>query len=304
MSSKRLSTVYGVALHGAYSGRCSYAGREVDAPAHDAPPVNFGNPPVVEVALGVQFAQPITTDARTLGQFWPLIQAEYPQLQQQGPLPPQIEEFGIPPQQPTIELLTEQPSPRHWFMTAASDRLVQVQPDRMLFNWRKTTPQADYPRYGELQPQFREHLERLLGLQGGPGEDEAQPTWVEVTYVNQVEADNPGQERLPLSDILTVVTKSAETASLPPLEQTALNQQYLIKDGAEPVGRLHLNAVPGFRTMDGVSVYTITLVARLKSPETSLSSAFSALDRGRAVVTEGFRDLTEPSMHERWEFKG
>jgi hypothetical protein len=45
---------------------------------HGVAPVTFRDPPVIEVALGVQFEGRITDDARTLGDFWPRIRDEYP----------------------------------------------------------------------------------------------------------------------------------------------------------------------------------------------------------------------------------
>lgn len=76
-------------------------------------PVTFDNPPVGEVALAVQFAQPATDDASTLGRFWPRIQNEYPQVQVQPSLPPMSEDFEAPltargmPSSPDVEGVLE-----------------------------------------------------------------------------------------------------------------------------------------------------------------------------------------------------
>lgn len=283
--------------------RRGYAGTAVEAsvPPFDASLVDFKCPPVVEVALGLQFSEPITSDARTLGRFWPTIQEEYPRLEQQPALPPQAEEFGSP-QAPTFEFISAPPPPRHWFLNPAGDWLIQIQPDRIMFNWRKTRDDAEYPRYAELRPQLRAHVDGLLALPDGPDAKGVTPTWVEVTYVNQVLA-RPGEELPRLADILNIVVDPPEGAVVPPLEHTTLIQQYFVKDDETPVGRLHLTAQPGVRNVDQVPLYTITLVVRLRPAEPTLDEAFTALDRGRAILVQAFRDVTKPSMHEQWEIE-
>ena len=41
-------------------------------------PVNFAHPPVGEVALAVQFSEPVVDELRAVGSFWPLIKDRYP----------------------------------------------------------------------------------------------------------------------------------------------------------------------------------------------------------------------------------
>lgn len=77
-------------------------------------PVTFDNPPVSEVALAVQFAEPATDDASTLARFWPRIQNEFPQVQVQPALPPMSEEFRA---RSTLSFKFLDPAQRCWFLS-------------------------------------------------------------------------------------------------------------------------------------------------------------------------------------------
>lgn len=266
---------------------------------HGVAPVTFRDPPVIEVALGVQFEGRITDDARTLGDFWPRIRDEYPVLEHHPALPPQIEEFGAALPVPSFQITSEPPATRYWFLGADGDRVVQLQPDRLLFNWRKTGPDAEYPRYHELRPQFQQHLETLLGLLG---QDEAvTPTWCEVNYVNHVAGASEGAPRPGLHEVLTLVN-APETVRTE-LEDQSLAQRYLIRDGGEPAGRLHLSAGPHVRLVDGAELNVISLAVRLPPTAPTVEGVLATLDFSRELIVQTFRDVTRPSMHERWRLE-
>jgi uncharacterized protein (TIGR04255 family) len=56
----------------------------------------FRNPPVSEVAIGVQFQAPMLTPVR-LGLFYQSVKARFPTAAVQAPLPPYFETFGSGP---------------------------------------------------------------------------------------------------------------------------------------------------------------------------------------------------------------
>jgi uncharacterized protein (TIGR04255 family) len=270
------------------------------ASSYETAPVTFRSPPVIEVALAVQFQPGVLDTTRILGQFWPLISGEYPRLEPQPAFPPQTEEFGRPsPVQ--IEMLAGPPAPRFWFLSEAGERLVQVQSDRVIFNWRKTDDADQYPRYRELRPEFERHFTELLGLLTADEQAEVRPTWCEVTYVNHILGETDTQPPS-LGEVLTVVEDPAASASLPELEDAQLLQRFRLTDeaGTEPVGRLHVTAAPAVRNIDQRPLLSLSLVARLRAIEATPEGALASLDRGRDVIVRGFRDLTMPSMHERW----
>ena len=69
---------------------------------------------------------------------------EFPRCEQAFPIPGT--EF--------IDPSTGLPIPRVWLINAADDRLVQLQPGRFLFNWRRREGAEPYPRYKTLSDRF------------------------------------------------------------------------------------------------------------------------------------------------------
>src|SRR3954469_22670112 len=108
-------------------------------------PVTFRRPPVAEVALAVQFDAPVV-DVEILGQLVTRLKSEFPDREQQPALPPMVEPTGLlnPPQ---IELQFG-PMPvfgRTWLLTTDGHHLVQIQSDRLVFNWRRLNADVEYP---------------------------------------------------------------------------------------------------------------------------------------------------------------
>jgi uncharacterized protein (TIGR04255 family) len=263
--------------------------------------VDFESPPVSEVALAVQFAEPVATDAVTLGQYWPLVREEYPHLQPQPPLAPIVEVFAGDGGQPrvTFQLMEGAVPSRYWFVSSDSSELIQVQPDRFAFNWRGEPAAGDpYPRY----PYLRERFERLYTVLASSLEERGVavvPTWVEVTYVNPIPAQADDGSRMDLSAILRRIS-STRPASLPPVEETSLNEQYLLQREGRPYGRFRVAAAPVLRVTDGAPAYMLTLTARGQIETPDMAGILAFLDEGRSLIVNGFRDMTTDHMHEVW----
>ena len=176
-------------------------------------PVTFERPPVGEVALSVQMGQPVTDDSLTLGEFWPRVRDKYPSLETQPPLPPMTEDFS-PGAVPQIAFQLIRPSSRLWLLTADSTELIQVQPDRFGYNWRKEPADAPYPRYRYLREQFLSAFSTFVAAISEKGRT-ISPTWCEVTYLNPIAGSDataglPGPEH----DSQTPVARASGISSL------------------------------------------------------------------------------------------
>ncbi len=273
---------------------------EGSRPPYEQEPVSFRDPPVIEVALSIQFDRPITHPARTLGEFWPLIRDDFPGLQEQPALPAQREEFGLVVG-PQVEFMMQPPAPRYWFVSGDDTRLIQLQPDRIMYNWRKTHPAQEYPRYRQLRPDFERFLHMLLELLAEDERSLARPDWCEVTYVNHILPGDGEKTRPPLHEVVRVVEAPPPSPPGIELEDVQLTQRYLLKkEGASaPSGRLHVTAVPAVRNADQMPMYALTLVARGQAGG-SVEGALAFIDQGRELIVTTFRDITTPSMHGRW----
>lgn len=122
--------------------------------------VSFKNPPINEVALGIAFLPRPDLLVPHLGRFWAEIGEEYPQCQHASPILENSDAGAI----------SEFPLPRLWFISKDSSRLVQLQQDRLLFNWRDVGTEVPYVRFPAIWAEFERvrrifetYVERLTG---------------------------------------------------------------------------------------------------------------------------------------------
>jgi uncharacterized protein (TIGR04255 family) len=121
--------------------------------------VRFERPPVVEVVCGVQFGALGSFRAAHVGVFWEQIRTEFPAVDEAPPLSSVIEAQNL---QPSMEIAIGliPPLPRTWFLSEDGHRLIQLQRDRFIYNWRRSSPDdGDYPSYDNVIVEF----ERLWG---------------------------------------------------------------------------------------------------------------------------------------------
>ena len=116
-----------------------------DLPEYECPPLN-------EVVAGVQFEPLERFHAAHLGLYWARVRDRYPSTEDQPPLA-HMKERERPPQPFTQASLMFQAGPivpRCWFLDESKTKLIQIQPDRFLRNWRQIEGTEAYPRFGTL----------------------------------------------------------------------------------------------------------------------------------------------------------
>jgi uncharacterized protein (TIGR04255 family) len=268
-------------------------------------PVTFRHPPVTEVVLAVQLAQP-AIDLEVLATFATQVRNEFPQREQHPPLPPMREEFDVEATAPgfQIEFMPPPQLPRTWFITADGTQVLQLQGDRIVFNWRKQEDDATYPRYRTLREHFVHHLARLGDVLAAAGAGAVGMNFAEVTYVNQIEVPGTaGHQRYhpDLSRVLRLLNPPDEGRFLPTPEDSNFSTRFRIPTKEEPRGRLYVAATPVVRAPDQKPIYVMNLAARIQLEDASIEDALQALDLGRAWIVRGFKDLTTDEMHQEWE---
>lgn len=263
-----------------------------------AAPVTFERPPVSEVAMAVQFARAVTGEATTMGRFWPKIADRFPHVETMAASPPMMEDFSTGPQPQVIFQMAPSPSPRFLLQSEARSALLQIQPDRFVYNWLREPGDAEYPRYRRLRAEFIELYELFAQTCAEQGR-ELTPTWCEVTYINPIEApplvDAPDSAAAVLSRLRTI-----QLDGLPAPEDTSLNEHYLLQRAGVPYGRFHVAVANGFRVTDNARIIMVTLTARGLVETPDLAGVLNLLDDGRGLIVKGFRDLTTNRMHEQW----
>jgi uncharacterized protein (TIGR04255 family) len=261
---------------------------------------------VTEVALGVYFLPPLNLPTAQFGKLWDRWRDRYPRTEDQPPLPPiPLESFTQAFPAFSFQFTGSFPGPRVWYLSESGDRVIQVQPDRLILNWRRTTENEPYPRYENLIPAFREAVSDLIAFLSE--EDLALPTIVqaEVTYVNPISIDALGDTR-ELARLITLWSGALSEEFLPTPEDVRLSIRYRIPDpgSGDPVGRLYVEGAPAFHKGVGSEkaseVFMLQIFARGKPLGDSLEGALAFLDLGHDWVVRGFTSLTTERMHEEW----
>lgn len=279
--------------------RSSYADAAVPDRPQSLP--DYRRPPVVEVALGVQFDPVPQLRQGHLGLFWSEIIGDYPKVRDQQPLEPVNERFdddGVPAFQ--LEILDVPPLHRAWFGNDDDTRLIQIQSDRFVHNWRQQQG-APYPRFETLYDDFAASLHRFEQVTARTHVPELNHNHVEVTYINWIEADR-------LGDFL-VISEPPDLGGhgvAPAPEEQAYAARYAVQDEHEVIGRLYVRANSARRSGDEGEPehgFLLTLDFRAPIPTGSERADMARLMfRGRDAIVDSFATLTDPEVQTtRWE---
>ncbi|GAX36289.1 TIGR04255 family protein [Nodularia sp. NIES-3585] len=158
----------------------------------------YGQPPVREVACSVLFPSLEGLLSPHLGLLWQKFQPEYPFCDDVVPINPKMEAFNAKEADSELIFSNIPPLPRVWFINEDGTRIIQIQRDMFVHNWRKVNLESEYPRYGSLVKAFQEHLKKFNNFLFEAELGQIQPLQYELTYVNQIPQ---GQGWLKLEDI-------------------------------------------------------------------------------------------------------
>jgi uncharacterized protein (TIGR04255 family) len=247
--------------------------------------VRFERPPVVEVMCGVQFGSLVSFRAAHVGVFWEQIKTEFPAVDEAPPLPSVIETRNLPS---SVEIAVGliPPLPRTWLLTEDGHRLVQLQRDRFVYNWRRRSPDdGDYPSYDNVIVDF----ERLWGafekFVAEEKFDELVVRQLELAYVNIIPFD-----RIPDDDpvFLDHVRSSSPDRFLPKPEGFEWRTSYSLPDDS---GRLHVFASAAREVVSGAPIVRLEMTARGVGGDMR-----SWFDLAHEWIVRGFTDVTTTRM--------
>jgi len=257
----------------------------------------FDRPPVVEMAIGVQFRPLDGLRGLALGPLREAWRAEYPNIEEQPALAPALE--GTPElAQQRLQLgLAPLPPVRQWFLSASGAELVQVQPDRLLVNWRADDElPTKYPRYPHMREIFERRFSDLAQFTISEGLGELEVSQAELTYINVIEATIDDLGRV---DRLLEGWSGTPRHHLGEPEQSRLTLTFLVPGIGQPPVRLYVEINPA-RKLNGEPVLFFTLTVRGRPGGGSLSESLKFLDDAHAHLVRSFDELTKESMHEAW----
>ncbi len=272
----------------------------------DAQLPEFENPPVVEVALAVQFEPIAALTAPQLGLIWAKqFRKGYPKVEEHAPLDSVTERFGTkgPGQADVrIQVLDKPPTPRCWFLNDDGSELIQVQPDRFAHNWRKTGGGSGYPRYDKhIKKNF---VAEVTSFQNHIEEEELgtfTPNQCEVTYVNHIPCGTGWESHAQLARIVSLGELQIAEGFLPEPEELRMSGSFVIPgENGAPLGRLRFSIEPAIRRADNAPIFRLNLVARGRPVGEGISGILGFMDIGREWIVRGFTAITTPEMHRIW----
>lgn len=269
-----------------------------------APLPEFDNPPVSEVALAVAFSPLPNWSGPHSGLFWGGIREDYPLNEVHPPIAASIEnvEDSLWPNPPEINIqLGHSEAQRTWFLNKDKSRLIQVQRDRFVINWRKVTGTEVYPRYvDDLRPRFLKEWQRFQIFARGAAIGDITVTQCEVTYVNDIPQ---GQGWDDFSQALALFSPwwgRGSDGFLGKPEMLTVNGAFLLPG---KLGRLHFVARPARRLLDQKKVVQLRLTVRGKPASGADADVLTWMDMARDWIVRSFADLTSPTAHKLWERK-
>lgn len=266
---------------------------------------DFERPPLDELALGLQFAD-VPFKNHHAGILWQRFLTEYPNVEEQPAVSPVFETFGAPyaaPDVPQFQIMMRPDTLRYWFVSKDESQLLQVQPDRVIHNWRRRRPEDAYPRYEQVRARFENEIEKVQAFFGEQGWGDIRANQCEVIYINMIgpteASDNPNRD---LGEIFTFWTEHYSDENLSHIERGQFNMSFLIEGepGSEPIGRLHVSASPVLRRSDSALAIQLNITARGRPNGETLAAGLQWLDRGRIAVVKAFTSITTQKMHKIW----
>jgi uncharacterized protein (TIGR04255 family) len=259
---------------------------------------SYGNPPVVETILGVQFSPIEKWGIPHFGLFWQTIVKNYPSFQGQMPILAPIEQPTIfaPSPEAQVEVVLDPPA-RCQFVSENLSDLVQVQRDCFYYNWRKI-PGGVYPRYAQfVRPGFERNWAKFCDFLAAKNLGKPTVIQCEVSYVNHIPRGVGWETVSEWHNVLKSLSPSDHQTLLRNPESIKLDATYSLA----PSGRLRVTSQHAVRQIDSKEIIALTLTARGKPASSDVQDITAWFDVGHHWVVQGFTDLTTERMHELWE---
>lgn len=266
--------------------------------------VDFRSPPIQEVSYSIQFKEKEDFHIGFLGLLWDVFRAEFPNLQHAQRISHEVERFGVSVAKPMFQLLDHREAPCIWMVSPKEERLLQIQNDMFVLNWRKYhNPVLEYPRFEVLIDEYKALLNQFTDFLQKNGLGGLEIDQVQVTNVNHIlETDNQAGE------IFEGLNCGVGISDDLCLENYSFKMNHVLNRDSNPIGRLHTTAQRVRVKQDGeeVPAFRLTFVARSnvkKSQGADLGTALDTIAFLRNNINMAFKKLTNSKMHQHWEIK-
>lgn len=267
---------------------------------------NFDEPPISEVALGVQFNQLPGMTVPAFSHVWEAFKDSNPVVEEQPEIPPSFETFvegGMPPTialPPPVRFFTTPPFPRIWLSDQVRSSLIQFQRDRFIHNWRKMPGEAHYPRFEVMLERFQAGFSRFQEAAAKGGFGPIVLNQCDITYINQISLLGESRPFELFRQVFPGFVNSVGGVSSGTAEDARFALRFALQDGdLTPVARLYVTAEPAWLA-DGSIIIQFSLAVRGAPKSADMQGARQFFTLGRAAIVRSFAELTDPGMHKIW----
>jgi uncharacterized protein (TIGR04255 family) len=258
------------------------AGRGANLPS-------FKYPPVIEVAVGIHFLQMPGLNTVALIRLADMWRERYPKVQDQPALPPATPVGGGAVF--TFQLQNSPPAQRFWLLAEDDSRLVQIQHDRLLLNWRKVKDDDPYPRYDALRQDFSELWSDFVGYVSGGAYGVFQPSLTEVSFFNRIPVSSA-------AEVPGVIAALNPQWQLDGHRATSMQLERGLADHSDVFGRQNITL--GYRPELGFIQLEISSLVRIDAESADSEAILAALDQAHDVDVLTFDQITTDSAHTVW----
>jgi uncharacterized protein (TIGR04255 family) len=261
---------------------------------------DYEKPPVVEVAIALQFDAIQELTAAHAGLYWKTIRSKFGRVEEQAPIPPLTDpsswEGGGPP---SFFTFGKPPMPRLWFIDGTSTRIIQVQRDKFIHNWRKMAAGDEYPRFTRIRGDFLTHWDGFLRFLAENRLPSPNINQCELTYVNRIKKGEGWMSMADIEGVFATFVWKTRYGYLP-----APHRVQWAFDFAFPgqPGRLHVEMVP-VRSPPHESEQAIQLVLTARGIPTGATDPKSVnawFDIAHEWIVKGFADLVDKRTDSLW----
>lgn len=259
---------------------------------------DFEQPPVVEVALSVQF-EPLAFVSRHMAELWQSCRSEFPDWQDHPPIAPAFELFEEPLTNARAFLSINQVK-RAIFRNALGTQLKQYQADRFVRNWTKAPSAPSYPRYESVREPFAADLRALVAFASEEKLGALVANQCEVTYVNLVPLGEGTATTV--ASVVQPWSGLFSDSFLQNAESCEVGAHFAMTDpnGERPIGRLHIVGRVVTILETGGKALQLTLTARGQPTGPDVTDVIKFLNLGREHIVKGFTSFTTAEMHNAW----
>lgn len=259
------------------------------------------SPPVVDIALVVQFAQIPGLTMAHAGVFWKnFLDPSYSVVRAAMPVPDSFETFNTgwtPPQFQFQFNPNEAPETRAQIVDQINDRIVQIQNNRLIYSWRKSN--TAYPSFQQLCSEFRRILGLFQAFLQQHQLDRLLPNQWEVWYTDHIPKGRLWQTPADFHSVFPGIFPEPSPSPGLPLESQAVERRYEIESKR---GRVHLWARPD-TIMPGVEAISLRWVARGTIPAgaTADDSILAGLQIGHEAIGRVFVEVVSDKALSDWK---